>query len=67
MQLEDQNKCPVCGTSILIRIYRKSLLGKISIPPQASMKALAYRCKNGHLWLASETVPRDEWSSERAA
>ena len=46
--------CPVCGGAIETRIYRSSLFGKVSLPPNNNMTVLAYRCENGHICLASD-------------
>ncbi len=44
--------CPVCESAVAVRIYRKSLLGETTVPPALDMAVLAYRCRNGHIWLA---------------
>lgn len=46
--------CPVCGTSILARTYRKPLQGKVTLPPRNGMTVVGYRCQKGHICLASE-------------
>ena len=60
-------KCPVCGTSILARIYRRSLQGKVTLPPHDDMKVLAYRCGKGHICMASIEAREEDTASESAA
>jgi hypothetical protein len=59
--------CPVCGASFLARIYRKSLQGKVTLPPQDDMRVLAYRCQNGHIWIAGDEVADGDNRSKSAA
>jgi hypothetical protein len=47
-----QWRCPICGTSIAVRVYRKPLLGKVTVPPDDEMTVVAYRCQNDHICLA---------------
>jgi len=48
-----QWRCPICGTSISVRIYRKPLVGKVTVPPDEKMTLVAYRCQNNHICLAN--------------
>lgn len=59
--------CPICGSSILARIYSKSLLGKVTVPPSKDMTVVAYRCQNGHICLAGDQAMGDDWRNQRAA
>jgi hypothetical protein len=59
--------CPVCGTSIVARIYRCSRQGKVTLPPHEDMKVLAYRCGNGHICMASDKTRAGDTASESAA
>jgi hypothetical protein len=59
--------CQVCGTSILARIYRCSVQGRITLPPHDDMKVLAYRCENGHVCMASDEAREQDTASESAA
>ena len=59
--------CPICGTPIAVRIYRKPLLGKITVPPDDAMTVVAYRCQNDHLCLANENAADDRWPDQKAA
>lgn len=59
--------CPICGTPIAVRIYRKPLLGKVTVPPDAQMTVVAYRCQNDHICLANERESGDKSPRELAA
>lgn len=59
--------CPICGTPILATIYRKSLLGKVTVPPDKDMTVVAYRCQNGHICPAREQPTEQDWRKREAA
>ena len=60
-------KCPICGTPIAVRIYRKPRLGKVTVPPGHEMTVVAYRCQNDHICLANEPAAGEKWPNELAA
>ena len=51
--------CPVCGNAILTPIRRKSLFGISNSPPE-QMAVMAFRCQNGHFFLAHEEEAEDD-------
>jgi hypothetical protein len=59
--------CPICGTLIAVRIYRKPLMGRVTVPPHKRMTQVAYRCQNGHICLANERKPGENLPHKLAA
>jgi len=47
--MEPTEKCPICGTAILTRVYRASTKRITRLPPRDDMALIAYRCQNGHI------------------
>ncbi len=56
--------CPVCGSVIAVRIYRKSLLGKTTVPANKGMTVVGYRCQNGHICV---TEPPNDTTAKKPA
>ena len=50
--------CPVCGNECLEPIVRKFLSSPDESAPSAVSGTFAYRCANGHVFMAEEDGPQ---------